>query len=68
VQVVGLGWRNYWKNMWNKFDCILLVTGLVDMAVTLAVGESRDQGDIDGVRQGAQYASQQTENVQLVGL
>lgn len=39
VQVIGLGWTNYWKVMWNKFDCCLLVTGIVDMALTLAIGE-----------------------------
>lgn len=38
-QVVGLGWPNYWKVTWNKFDCVLLVTGLVDMFLTLLVGE-----------------------------
>lgn len=39
VQALGLGWQNYWKNMWNKFDFLLLITGLVDMFVTLLVGE-----------------------------
>lgn len=39
LQVVGLGWPNYWKVMWNKFDCILLVTGIVDMALTLSIGK-----------------------------
>jgi hypothetical protein len=38
LQVIGLGWKNYWKVMWNKFDCILLVTGIVDMVLTIAIG------------------------------
>lgn len=47
VQVIGLGWPNYWKVMWNKFDCCLLVTGVVDMALTLAIGEQPHAG-LDG--------------------
>lgn len=43
-----MGWQNYWKNVWNKFDCILLVTGLVDMAVTLAVGECQTRVSVCG--------------------
>jgi hypothetical protein len=40
LKVVGLGWRNYWKNPWNKFDLLLLITGLTDMFVTLFMGEA----------------------------
>lgn len=48
VQVIGLGWPNYWKVMWNKFDCCLLVTGVVDMALTLAIGEQPHRAGLAG--------------------
>jgi hypothetical protein len=35
---LGLGWSNYLKNPWNTFDLLLLVTGLVDMFLTLFMG------------------------------
>lgn len=38
-QVVGLGWTNYWKNNWNKFDFVLVLSSVVDMAIALAMGE-----------------------------
>lgn len=37
-QVVGLGWPNYWKQPWNKFDFVLCCSGLVDMIMTLSGG------------------------------
>lgn len=39
LKIAGLGWRNYWKNPWNKFDALLLVTGLLDMFVSLFMGD-----------------------------
>jgi hypothetical protein len=35
-QVVGLGWPNYWKSGWNRFDLALVLSSLADMVVTLA--------------------------------
>jgi hypothetical protein len=26
-QIFALGWHNYWKNGWNKFDLLLCLTG-----------------------------------------
>jgi hypothetical protein len=46
LQLGGLGWEGYWKNNWNKFDLLLLVSSVVDMIVALAMGEAH--GDADG--------------------
>lgn len=39
LQLGGLGWEGYWKNSWNKFDLLLLVSSLADMIVALVMGE-----------------------------
>jgi hypothetical protein len=39
LQLGGLGWEGYWKNGWNKFDLLLLVSSVMDMIVALAMGE-----------------------------
>jgi hypothetical protein len=39
LQLGGLGWEGYWKNSWNKFDLLLLVSSIVDMIVALVMGE-----------------------------
>eukprot|EP00882_Tetradesmus_deserticola_P020321 GHRQ01021939.1.p2 GENE.GHRQ01021939.1~~GHRQ01021939.1.p2 ORF type:complete len:274 (+),score=131.28 GHRQ01021939.1:201-1022(+) len=38
IKLGGLGWEGYWKNNWNKFDLVLLISSLVDMIVALAMG------------------------------
>jgi hypothetical protein len=38
LQLGGLGWEGYWKNSWNKFDLLLLISSVVDMIVALAMG------------------------------
>ncbi|WIA07983.1 hypothetical protein OEZ85_007455 [Tetradesmus obliquus] len=38
IKLGGLGWEGYWKNSWNKFDLLLLVSSLVDMIVALVMG------------------------------
>ena len=34
VKVTGLGWRNYWRNGWNKFDFFLIVMSIIDVGFT----------------------------------
>lgn len=38
IKVTGLGWHNYWRNGWNKFDFFLIVMAIVDIIVTQAAG------------------------------
>ncbi|WIA28050.1 hypothetical protein OEZ86_010635 [Tetradesmus obliquus] len=38
IKLGGLGWEGYWKNSWNKFDLLLLVSSLADMIVALVMG------------------------------
>eukprot|EP00775_Hariotina_reticulata_P006841 gene6841-7059_t len=38
LKLGGLGWANYWKVSWNKFDFLLLLSSVVDMAVALGMG------------------------------
>jgi hypothetical protein len=40
LQLGGLGWEGYWKNSWNKFDLLLLISSVVDMIVAIAMGET----------------------------
>eukprot|EP00878_Enallax_costatus_P046677 GHUV01056932.1.p1 GENE.GHUV01056932.1~~GHUV01056932.1.p1 ORF type:complete len:116 (+),score=31.55 GHUV01056932.1:415-762(+) len=40
LKVGGLGWTNYWKNNWNKFDFVLVLSSVVDMAIALALGKA----------------------------
>lgn len=44
LQLGGLGWEGYWKNGWNKFDFLLLITSIVDMMVALIMGEQEGCG------------------------
>lgn len=39
-QVIGLGWKNYWKVTWNQFDLVLVLSAVVDMIVTLVAGSA----------------------------
>jgi len=34
-QITGLGWINYWKSGWNRFDLLLVASSLADMLVSL---------------------------------
>ena len=36
--MVGLGWANYWKVGWNRFDLLLVASSLADMLVSLIGG------------------------------
>ena len=38
LQVIGLGWTNYWKMGWNRFDLLLVASSLADMLVSLIGG------------------------------
>ncbi|KAI8464917.1 MAG: Ion transport protein-domain-containing protein [Monoraphidium minutum] len=38
IKVVGLGWANYWKVGWNRFDLLLVASSLADMLVSLIGG------------------------------
>lgn len=53
VQVVGRGWFNYWKNPWNKFDCVLCVMSLVDMIVALSATQGVAGLSVSGCSAGA---------------
>jgi hypothetical protein len=37
-QVTGLGWPNYWKSGWNRFDFLLVASSIADMLVSLVAG------------------------------
>jgi hypothetical protein len=34
LKVVGLTWRVYWKNGWNKFDLFVVIASLFDLIVS----------------------------------
>ena len=36
--MVGLGWANYWKVGWNRFDLLLVACSVADMLVSLIGG------------------------------
>jgi hypothetical protein len=37
-QITGLGWVNYWKIGWNRFDLLLVASSLADLLVSLIGG------------------------------
>lgn len=37
VKVTGLGWHNYWRSGWNKFDFFLILMAIVDIIFTQTV-------------------------------
>jgi hypothetical protein len=43
AQVFGLGWANYWKVGWNRFDLLLVLCSVADMLVTL-IGNANISG------------------------
>jgi hypothetical protein len=49
---VGLGWANYWKSGWNRFDLALVLSSLADMVVTLAGSAELNALKIQKVRGG----------------
>jgi len=34
IKILGLGFRTYWKEFFNRFDCIIVLLSAVDMLVT----------------------------------
>ena len=34
IKITGLGWRNYWRSGWNKFDFFLIAMAIVDIGFT----------------------------------
>ena len=34
VKVTGLGWHNYWRSGWNKFDFFLILMAIIDIIFT----------------------------------
>jgi hypothetical protein len=57
LQLGGLGWEGYWKNNWNKFDLLLLVSSVVDMIVALAMGEAARRCRFHTLAQVAQHCN-----------
>ena len=35
LKIIGMGWREYWSDRWNKFDFIVVTGSLFDLAVSL---------------------------------
>lgn len=35
LKIIGLGWSNYWRPVWNKFDLFLVFTSLLDVIVSV---------------------------------
>ena len=38
LKLTGLGWEKYWKSGWNRFDLLLVASGVADMLVALIGG------------------------------
>ena len=34
IKITGLGWGNYWRSGWNKFDFFLILMAIVDIGFT----------------------------------
>jgi len=34
IKILGLGCRTYWKELFNRFDCAIVLLSAVDMLVT----------------------------------
>jgi len=34
IKILGLGFRTYWKELFNRFDCVIVLLSAVDMLVT----------------------------------
>ena len=42
IKWIGLGMREYFRDNFNKFDCVIVVISMFDLTITLIVGEGSD--------------------------
>ena len=44
IKLLGLGFKNYFKDPFNTFDCIIVITSVIDVGFTLTKVKEQGSG------------------------
>jgi len=50
LKIIGLGLNNYFKDSFNKFDCVVVMISILDFAILISVNEDKIGGAADGLQ------------------
>ena len=50
AKLIGMGLKNYIKDRFNIFDCVIVIIGLVDFALSLSIDIDSSGGAMSALR------------------